>query len=82
MLELSGDFYFVEEAVSAKTPRKLRPEDLHRHAAPVLKVTGEIDGGHSSVAKLALERITLGQSGLKAIGGSVGQLEILPEVLY
>jgi hypothetical protein len=82
VLELSRDFYFMEEASGAEGCRQFRPEDLQCHHAAMLGVSGEVDCGHAAVAKLALERITLGQSGLKAIGGSVGQLEILPEVLY
>ena len=82
MLELCRDFYFMEEASWAEACRQFGPEDLQRNHAAVLRVPGEVDSGHPSMAELALEHVTVGQCGPKSIGGGVGQLEILPEVLY
>ncbi len=75
MLEACRDLDLAGEAVGAETRRQLRTQDLDRHAAVVLEVLGEIDGGHATLAKFTLDAVAAGEGGGKpgnwAVQGSL-----------
>ncbi len=61
VLEAGGGLDLGEEALAADDGAQLGVEDLDGDLAAVLQVLGEIDGGHATLAELALEAVAVGQ---------------------
>ena len=61
MGEPCGDLHFAEEAIGAERRGELRPHHLHRHAAMVLEVLGEVDRRHPAFAQDPLDLVAAGE---------------------
>ena len=59
MLQLCRDLNLTQESFGGERLRELRAQYLERHPPPVLAVLGEIDRGHSALAKLSHDAIPL-----------------------
>ncbi len=62
MLEVGGDLDLGQEAVPAQHGGELGVQHLDGDLAAVPEVLGEIDGGHATLAQLALEAVPVGES--------------------
>src|SRR3954471_9530248 len=65
MLEIRRHADLGEEPVGAEHGAQLGVQEFHRHAALMLEVAGEINGGHSAGADLALYLISTSKSDLE-----------------
>ena len=63
-----------EEPLGADDGGQFRPQHLDRHAAVVLDVLGQVDGGHAALAELALEAVAVGEGFGQAGEGTRHQL--------
>src|SRR6266571_5888627 len=71
VLELRCEADLAQEPLGAKNRGKLGAEQLERHRAFVLEITGQIDCGHSARTELALDHVVVRERRLEA-GKSVG----------
>jgi hypothetical protein len=63
VLEIRGDMNLLEEALCAERLCELRLEDLQSDIAFVPEVSGEINGGHTTVAQRALDAVSVCERG-------------------
>ena len=61
-----GEVDLAEEALAAERLAEVAAENLEGHVAAVAEVAGEVDGGHSARANLALETVAVGERGGEA----------------
>ena len=74
MLEPGGGFDLAEEALGSEGGGQLGAEHLDALLVRLVsQVFGEIDRGHAAATELALDDVAVGQGGLKAIDGGIGQ---------
>jgi hypothetical protein len=69
MLELGGDVDLAEEPIGAERSGELGLEDLHRHLAAMLRVLGDVDGGHPAVPDFTFDGVAPRQRTLQAEQG-------------
>jgi hypothetical protein len=74
VLQTSGELDLAQEALRAERRGYLRVQHLEGDPPVMLEVLGEVDRGHAPAAKLALEHVAVGQSGLEA-GSDFGQVD-------
>ena len=65
MLETGGDLNLPEKAVGTECGDELLAQELYGNQPVVLKVAGEVDGGHPTAAQLPLEAVAVDEGGLK-----------------
>jgi len=65
--ELGGDLDLAEEAVAAEGRGQLEAQNLQRHGAAELEISGEIDGGHPARAELALDGVAVDEGTTKRV---------------
>jgi len=63
VLQVGGDFDFLQEPLGPDHGRQLRLQDLERHLSIVLGVVGQIHGGHATLTEFALDDIAVNQGG-------------------
>ena len=61
MLETSGDLNLPEKAVGTECGDELLAQELDGNQPVVLKVAGEVDGGHPTPAELPLDHVAIAQ---------------------
>ena len=61
MLETGGDLNLPEKAVRTECGDELLAQELDGNRTVVLKVAGEVDGGHSTPAELPLDHVAIAQ---------------------
>jgi hypothetical protein len=61
------DFYLAQKAHCAEGVGKISVKDLDRDASVVLEVFGEIHRGHSTLPKLALNRVPVSQRAAQCV---------------
>ena len=78
VLQRGGGLDLHHKPLGAEDRGELRLEDLEGDVAVVLEIAGQIDGGHAAPTELALDPISIGQSGGDRRGaiyhGSSGEL--------
>jgi len=62
MLETGGDLNLPEKAVGTECGDELLAQELDGNQPVVLKVAGEVDGGHPTPAELPLDHVAIAQS--------------------
>ncbi len=67
MLQLGGEFNFLEEPFRAKRRSELGAEHFDGHLPAQLDVLGEIDGGHPTGTEFPLDPVSISQCGGQAI---------------
>jgi hypothetical protein len=67
MLETSGDLNLPEKAVGTEGGDELLAQELDGNRTVVLKVAGEVDGGHPTPAELPLDHVAIAQ-GVSQLG--------------
>jgi hypothetical protein len=60
-VEAGGGLDLLDEALGAKHGGQLRLEDLEGDLAVVPEVLGQVDGGHPTLAELAIDAVAVGQ---------------------
>ena len=65
MLEVGGELDLGQEPLGPDHRRQLGAEHLERHPPVVADVLGQVDGGHTAGADLAVDPIAVGQGGLE-----------------
>jgi hypothetical protein len=75
MLELGGELDLPLEALRTEGGGELRMEHFQCDGPVVSEIVCEKYGGHAATPNLALDAVAVGQGGLQAVGGGVGQLE-------
>ncbi|HEV8600574.1 MAG TPA: hypothetical protein VGQ69_14535 [Gemmatimonadales bacterium] len=63
VLQVGGDFDFLEEPLGADDRGQLGAQNLESDLAAVLEVEGEVDGRHAALAELPLEAIATTKGG-------------------
>jgi len=61
VLELCREADLSQKPLGAEHGGKLGPQHLERDRAVVLEISGEVDRGHAAAAKLALDRVAVGE---------------------
>jgi len=61
MAQSRGKLDLAEEAFAAQRFGDIGAEDLYRDLASVLAIVGEVDGGHTALAELAIEAVAVGE---------------------
>jgi len=59
------DLDLAEKPLCTERGRELGLQTFDGDRAPVLQVLGQVDGRHPPAAELALDRVTVGESGLQ-----------------
>jgi hypothetical protein len=67
VLELGRDPDFAQEPLGAEQGGQLGAENLQRHTAVVPEVLGQVNCGHAPMAKLAKDRVALGEGRRQAV---------------
>jgi hypothetical protein len=75
VLEVRGGGNFGKKSLRADDRGQFGAQYLHRHAAIVLDVLSQVDGGHAALSELALEAVAVGQ-GVGEAGEDVGHRDL------
>jgi len=59
VLQVGGDFDFIQEPLGPDHRRQLRFHDLERHLAVVLGVVRQVDRGHAAFTELGLDDVAV-----------------------
>jgi hypothetical protein len=62
MRKSGGDLDLAQEALGADGAREIGVQDLHRDAAVVAQVLGEVHDGHATSAEFALQPVAVAES--------------------
>ena len=65
MAELRGESDLEEKPLRTKARRQFWVQHLERDPPLVLQILRQVDGGHPTASELALDRVAVGQGGLK-----------------
>jgi hypothetical protein len=79
MLETGRDPDLAGEALRTEGGGELGPEDLYRDLTLVLRILGQKDQGHATLAELPFDDISRAQRTLQALAKVEGQMVILDE---
>src|SRR5438128_2157263 len=67
VLEIGGDFDFLQESFGTEDGGELRMENLERDLTVIALVVRKVDGGHATAADLAFNHVSIGQRGLETV---------------
>ena len=73
MLQRCRDRDLAQESLGADDGGQFRPQHLDGHAALVLQILREVDGGHAAGAEFALDAVAVSEGGGEVGEGSVGE---------
>jgi hypothetical protein len=77
MLQPGGEADLAEEPLGAQAGGDLRVEHLEGHRPIVLEVLRQVDRGHPTAAKLALDAVAIGQGRCQKEDHGVSQQDVL-----
>ncbi len=68
MLQLGGEFNFLEEPFRAKRRSELGAEHFDGHLPVQLEILSEVDGRHATGTKFVLDGVAVREGGGEALG--------------